>query len=152
MKRAFFLIVFIVILFLSFNSFAVTAADAGMEKEKEAIKQAALDYIEGFYQGSAERMERALHPEFHKKGLILIKETGKNMLSGAGYSKMVELTRLGIGKRTPKDKRNIRVVILDVSKVTASAKTISIDYIDYLHLAKFNGQWKIINALWESNK
>ena len=30
---------------------------------REAIKKTALDYGEGWYEGSAERMERALHPD-----------------------------------------------------------------------------------------
>ncbi len=123
-----------------------------MEKEKAAIKATAMNYIEGWYEGSAERMEKALHPELHKVGLVTIKETGKDMFSGAGKSKMVELARLGIGKKIPKDKRNITVFILDVFKNTASVKTVSVEYIDYLHLAKFNGQWKIKNVLWEPNK
>ena len=148
MTKTLFIMVFFTILVLPLNS----GTTIDMEKEKQIIRQVALDYIEGFYEGSAERMERALHPEFHKKGLNLIKETGKNMLSGAGYSKMVELTRLGLGKRTPKDKRNIKVFILDVFKNTASVKTISVDYMDYLHMVKFNGQWKILNVLWEANK
>ncbi len=65
---------------------------------------------------------------------------------------MVELARLGIGKKVPEDKRNIKVFILDVFKNTASVKTVSLEYVDYLHLAKFNGQWKIKNVLWEPNK
>src|SRR4051812_14973787 len=38
-----------------------TAADSA------AIKATALDYIEGWYTGDAERMERALHPELAKR-------------------------------------------------------------------------------------
>lgn len=37
------------------------------ESETEAIRQTALDYIEGWYTGNAERMERSLHPELAKK-------------------------------------------------------------------------------------
>ncbi|HEX6315687.1 MAG TPA: nuclear transport factor 2 family protein, partial [Gemmatimonadaceae bacterium] len=40
---------------------AQTAADSA------AIRAAALDYIEGWYEGNAERMERALHPELAKR-------------------------------------------------------------------------------------
>lgn len=148
MKKSIFLIVL-----MTFVFFPLTAEEkVDMEKEKAAIKETALNYIEGWYEGSAERMAKALHPEFHKVGLVTIKETGKNLFSGAGFSRMVELTRLGIGKKVPKDKRNIKVFILDVFKNTASVKTVSLEYMDYLHLAKFNGQWKIKNVLWEPNK
>ena len=36
---------------------AQTAADSS------AIRATALDYVEGWYEGNAERMSRALHPE-----------------------------------------------------------------------------------------
>ena len=26
---------------------------------------------------------------------------------------------------------------------------LSTQYVDYLHLAKFNGEWKIVNVIWE---
>ncbi|HEX6284300.1 MAG TPA: nuclear transport factor 2 family protein, partial [Pyrinomonadaceae bacterium] len=35
--------------------------------DAELIKQTALDYIEGWYEGNAQRMERALHPELAKR-------------------------------------------------------------------------------------
>ena len=44
------------------------------------------------------------------------------------------------------------MTILDVSGNMAAVKCVSADYVDYLLLAKTNGQWKIVNALWESRK
>ena len=46
---------------------AATPTSAQSAADSSAIKQAALDYIEGWYEGNAERMERALHPEFAKR-------------------------------------------------------------------------------------
>jgi hypothetical protein len=40
-------------------------------------------------------------------------------------------------------------VILDVYENAASVKVVASDWIDYLHLAKWNGSWKIVNVLWE---
>jgi hypothetical protein len=31
----------------------------------------------------------------------------------------------------------------------ASVKVIASEWIDYLHMAKVNGQWVIVNVLWE---
>ena len=47
------------------------------EKENAAIKQAALDYIEGWYEGSVERMDKALHPDLNKKGVQVIPSPGE---------------------------------------------------------------------------
>ena len=41
------------------------------------------------------------------------------------------------------------VTILDASGGIATANALSADYIDYLHLAKIDGEWKIVNVLWE---
>jgi len=40
-----------------------SSASAQATSDADLIKQTALDYIEGWYEGNAERMERALHPE-----------------------------------------------------------------------------------------
>lgn len=41
------------------------------------------------------------------------------------------------------------VIILDASDKTASVKLIADDWIDYMHIIKLNGQWKIVNVLWQ---
>jgi hypothetical protein len=66
-----------------------------------------------------------------------------------GAMTLVQYTRQGGGSRTPKEKQQKEVVILDVFENAASVKVIASDWIDYLHLAKFNGRWVIVNVLWE---
>ncbi|MDX2438456.1 MAG: nuclear transport factor 2 family protein [Acidobacteriota bacterium] len=44
----------------------MVAFAAGPDDEA-AIKATALDYLEGWYSGDAERMERALHPDLAKR-------------------------------------------------------------------------------------
>jgi hypothetical protein len=41
------------------------------------------------------------------------------------------------------------VSILDTFEGAASVKIVANDWIDYLHVAKFNGRWVIVNVLWE---
>ncbi len=57
--------------------------------------------------------------------------------------------RAAYGKNTPKEKQQKDVMILDVFKNAASVKIVASDWVDYLHIAKFNGRWVIINVLWE---
>jgi hypothetical protein len=122
---------------------AVSATDAA------AIKQTALDYIEGWYEGSAERMERALHPELAKRIVETNPQTGKSRLSQMSAMTLVQGTRAGGGTRTPKDKQQKDVTILDVFEGAASVKVVAANWIDYLHMAKSNGRWVIVNVLWE---
>jgi hypothetical protein len=122
---------------------SVSAAD------QAAIKQTALDYIEGWYEGSAERMERALHPELAKRIVETNPQTGRSRLSQMSAMTLVQGTRAGGGTKTPKDKQQKDVTILDVFEGAASVKVVAANWIDYLHMAKSNGRWVIVNVLWE---
>jgi len=117
--------------------------------DEEAIKQAALDYIEGWYEGNAERMARALHPDLAKRAVFDNKASGKSMLHKMDKKMLVAATETGQGKNTPKDKQQKDVTILDKYENIACVKIVATDWIDYLQVARFDGQWVIVNVLWE---
>ena len=120
-----------------------------VNSDETAIRAAALDYIEGWYTGDADRMERALHPDLAKRIVISNKEKTRSRLDQMGAMSLVQDTRRGGGKDTPKDKQLKEVMILDRYENAASVKIVAESWIDYMHLAKFNGRWVIINVLWE---
>lgn len=126
-----------------------TVANAQTPADAAAIKQTALDYIEGYYEGNAERMEKALHPDLAKRIVRTNPQNGKSALGQMSAMTLVQVTRGGGGKDTPKDKQQKDVTILDVFENAASVKVVASDWIDYLHMAKFNGHWVIVNVLWE---
>ena len=123
-------------------------ANAQSPADAAAIKQTALDYIEGWYEGNAERMERALHPELAKR-IVRTNQEGRSRLDQMSAMTLVQGTKRGGGKETPKEKQQKDVTILDVFENAASVKVIASDWIDYLHMAKSNGRWVIVNVLWE---
>ena len=120
------------------------------ETTKADVERTALDYIEGAYSADAERMERALHPELTKMMLGRHRQTGEPFLYKMGASDLVEGTRAGLGV-LEEDKRNIEVDVYDIAFDMASVKVTSAMYIDYLQIARVNGEWKIINVLWVPN-
>ena len=123
---------------------------AGTTPEDEAaIRATALDYLEGWYAGDAARMERALHPDLAKRIVRPDKERDRDRVDHMGALQLIQYTRAAYGARTPKDEQQKDVMILDVYSNTASVKTVARDFIDYLHLGKVDGEWKIINVLWE---
>lgn len=137
------------LLFCTLEARAQTPASTASTAEQSAIKQAALDYIEGWYEGDAERMERALHPDLAKRIVRTDPKSGRSRLEQMSAMGLVQGVRAGWGKNTPKEKQQKDVTILDVYENAASVKIIASDWIDYLHLAKFNGRWVIVNVLWE---
>ena len=118
------------------------AADAG-------IKKTALDYAEGWYEGDAARMERALHPDLAKRVLMPDARSGKGHVEQMSAMTLVQYTRNGGGKSTPSDQRKAEVRVLDVYGNTASVKLEMRDWIDYMHMVRVGGEWKIVNVLWE---
>ena len=119
------------------------------EADLAAIKQTALDYVEGWYEGNTERMERALHPDLAKRIVRTDPKSGRSRLDQMSAMGLVLGVRGGGGKNTPKEKQIKEVHILDVFGNTASVKAVMSDWIDYMHIGKFSGRWVIINVLWE---
>ena len=126
---------------VSGSAAAQTAADSS------GVRAAALDYIQGWYTADAARMERALHPELAKRMVQDDPKTKKSVLDHMGAKELVKYTRQGGGRDTPAPQADVS--ILDIYQGAASAKVIAGDWVDYLHLARWNGRWQIVNVLWE---
>src|ERR1044072_1068435 len=90
------------------------ASNRPADADLAAIRQTALDYIEGWYEGNAERMERALHPELAKRIVRTDAKNSRSNLGQMGAMSLVQGTRAGYGKQTPKEKQLKEVTILDV--------------------------------------
>ncbi len=114
-----------------------------------AIKETALNYIEGWYEGNGDRMEKALHPELAKRAVFSDSTGKKSRLSQMSALTLIQSTRAGGGSRTPENEQQKDVTILDIYRNVASVKVVASEWIDYLQVAKWNGEWKIINVLWE---
>jgi Putative lumazine-binding len=134
---------------LLFLAVVPTKAQSAPDPEAAAIRQAALDYIEGWYEGDAVRMERALHPELAKRIVMTDAASGKSRLDSMSAMTLVQYTRAGGGKKTPKEAQMKDVTILDRYQNAAVVKVVATNWIDYLQVAKYNGDWKIVNVLWE---
>jgi len=128
---------------------ALAFAQTGASDDNAAITKTALDYIEGWYAGDAARMERALHPELAKRMISTDSKTGFSQFNHMGAMALVQRTRNGGGKKTPQDRQLKEITILDRYNNAAVVKIVASDWIDYLEMGKFNGDWKIINVLWE---
>jgi len=122
--------------------------DRSRDPDREAIRQTALDYIEGWYEGNAVRMERALHPDLAKR-IVRTNAQGQSQLQQMSAMGLVQGVKRGGGNQTPKEKQQKDVIILDLFENAASVKIIASDWVDYLHIAKSNGRWVIVNVLWE---
>jgi hypothetical protein len=125
-----------------------STSDGQSAADSAAIRGTALDYIEGWYTANAERMERALHPDLAKR-IINTNQRGRNILGHQSAMTLVQNTRSGGGRETPVAEQRKDVRILDIFGNTASVRVDAGSWVDYLHVARWNGRWVIINVLWE---
>ncbi len=139
---------------MTIMGFAAVVAGAGFMpaadpvEQHAAIKRAALDYAEGWYEANPEKMERALHPDLAKRVVRADPRTKRQKLEHMSALTLIQYTRRRAGRPKP-EKQQKDVTILDVYGNTACVKLVMNGWIDYLHVARINGQWKIVNVLWE---
>lgn len=119
---------------------AQTAADSA------GIRATAHDYIDGWYSGDGERMERALHPHLAKR-LVYEDQQGRSRLVDLTALELVQSTRTGVGKIPPAQVRD-SVTILDVFGNAAMVRIDATTWVDYLEEVKWNGRWVIVNVVW----
>lgn len=122
-------------------------AEAQTAADSSAIVAAALDYIDGFYTSDAARMARALHPDLAKR--IVVTQGGASQLRDMTAEQLIQATAGGGARQIPEEARREDVEILDIFQNVASVRIDAGPWIDYLHVARWNGDWKIVNVLWE---
>lgn len=127
---------------------AVGARAQATAADSAAIRETALNYVEGWYAGDADRMARALHPDLAKR-IVRADESGASRLQSMGAEQLIEGARRGFGRDTPESERRRDVTILDIFGNVASVRADMSGWIDYMHMARWNGEWRIVNVLWE---
>lgn len=122
--------------------------------DEQAVRQAAIDYMESYYNSNQSQMEGAVHHEVAKRHVI--EREGFQLVKNMGYTELVSLTKLNGKKRAKLQdqplKVSVKVLDMDGNIASIKASTNQYDFYDYMHLAKINGQWKIINVLWDTKK
>ena len=103
-------------------------------------------------------MKRALHPKLAKRAVWPDDKTGRSALDELPTPKLLRMV-VGpfFGRKRPRSRAAREkgaaswtgyIRILDRFEDMCVVKTKAIWGIDYIHMAKWNGEWKIINVLW----
>ncbi len=128
-----------------------TAGDAaGKNEDTAAIKETALNYLEGWFSSDTARMEKALHPNLMKTIVVKIPNSDREYLRSATAEAMVSFT--GHNQQSVKGKRFRTMKILHQDSRIAVVHAISDDFYDIINMVKVNGEWKILQVLWDMNQ
>lgn len=116
----------------------------GASSDEDEVEAVARDYIEGWYSGDVERMARSLHADLVKRIPVPDSVDGSG-LRAVSRARMIELTGQGGGEDPD---AAVEILVDDVSTDIATARVVSPEYLDYLHLARTGEGWKIVNVLF----
>lgn len=127
----------------------LAAAQQNKAADEAAIRATVTNYIEGYYTGDASRMESSLHPHYLKH---TISRSGDQlrMTEWTGLQ-MVQEVRSSGPSNLPSSERKERITVLDIAGDIASAKLETTQWVDYLTLSKWHGDWKIVSVVLREN-
>ena len=128
----------------------LSAAGASSDSDREAVRRAALDYVEGIYDVKPEFIERSVHASLVKRGFYRKDSSAPYVEMPMTYEQLVNLASTW-NKTGTRDRSIKQIDVLEVLDQTAVAKVTAAWGIDYMLLAKYDGTWKISQILWQSH-
>jgi len=133
------------LILLALSVAALAWGSARASNEKSAIAAVAQNYMDAYYTADSARMQKTLHPDFHKRTLKTV--NGHTEISEDTVQSMVEGVRMGSGQEIPVSDRVKKIEVLDVYRDAASVKVVTGRWIDYMHLSKLNGEWRVLDVV-----
>lgn len=105
-------------------------------------------YFDAWFDGDRERMDGVLHPGLAKRSLGQVSPASPELRS-VTKEQMLDWAAEGEGKaEDPGGDCQIEIELVDLYGNIASVVVRSPVYREYLHLAKTEDGWTIVNALW----
>ncbi|MCI0425123.1 MAG: nuclear transport factor 2 family protein [Actinobacteria bacterium] len=112
------------------------------QEDIESIRRAALDYLEGYVSADAPRHLGAYHPEAIKRRYTVHDEVfGITTISPQTMSDDAAL-------QTPRDVGDFEILIDGVYHDIATVRVYSQWWVDFLHVVKARGSWKLFHVTW----
>ena len=125
-------------------------ARAQSPSDRDEVRRAAMDYIEGFYEGDTAKMVRSIRPDVFKYGFYIPRDSAKYVGEAMPWPEFLDYARrFRARNRTTPASAPREVSIFEVQDQTAAAKVTAWWGTDYLLLARFDGKW-MTHVLWQS--
>jgi len=135
----------IIVLVIAGATFAQAAKPEG---EDAAVRRVVESYLHGLKFNDVESLKKAFWPEAR---LFFVTRDGK--LGQLTQAQWYEGFAANAGKEEPGD---LRITAVDITLNAASVKVAEdypdSKYFDYLSLLKFNGEWRIVNKIYASER
>ena len=115
------------------------------------VRRAALDYVEGFYEGDSTKHVRSIRPDVFKYGFWVPRDSTRYRGQQMPWAEFLSYTRRmrERGATTPASAPK-EIQLLDVLDQTAAVKVTASWGTDYLLVGKYDGRWMVSSVLWQT--
>ena len=126
------------------------AGEFNLEHESQWVITVVRNYYEGSFENDVAKVEKSIYPELRIGQFAKLPQSGKEFVNRIGSGMILEATRAKL-RQIPEDQRKVDVNILDITEKMAYLEAITPMSVSYLHLAKMDNDWKIVNILSRQN-
>lgn len=133
------------------TSLVITETASARNHDQEmAIKQAVLNYVSAIYDMKPELIDESVSPKLQKLGYMPAEDGSGLVEDWMSFEQLKELAAT-INKDGMFDPATSarEVSILHHTDMIATVKLDAAWGIDYIHLSRNGGKWKIMNVIWE---
>ena len=140
---------FFAVCFFGINT-TTYAQDPGIT-DHDLVHGAIEDYVLALYEVAPERIERSVDTSLTKIGYYDYNGKAYNHVPMT-YQQLYDLSAKWNKKGDKANEDSPRnIEIYEIHNKTASAKLTAEWGIDFMHLSKVEGRWKIMNIMWQSD-
>ena|SRR5688572_28603665 len=137
---------FKIVLFTTLLLLATTySTKAQTNDDSLKVVETIKDYVYAIYEKDTNKVYRSVHPDLAKRGYSM--RDGKMVESLMSFRRLVQIA--ATWRTTDRKLLEPKITVYEVLDYTASAKLVADWGIDYFHLSKISGEWKIYNVMWQ---
>jgi len=135
---------------LALSMLIVGDATSDADEDAAAIRQAVLNYVNSAYDVRPELVDESVNPRLQKVGYISRdgKEYREAFMNYDQLKELVSKWNTDGHYDTKTARRDIKV--LDQLDRIAVARLDAEWGVDFFHLSKVDGEWKIMNVIWQT--
>ena len=115
----------------------------GNNSERAAVTSVARNYMDAYYTADSAKMQRSLHPNFHKRTLLKNSQEFRE----DNVETLLEGVRSGSGKSFKDNERVQSIQVLDIYKDAATVKVVTARWVDYMLITRQNGDWRVLDVV-----
>jgi hypothetical protein len=124
---------------------SATSGRGRREADLEAIERVARDYIDSYARADPLRHEAVYHPECLKRRYTTDESTGVTELVTLSPRIMADYAS---ASGPMEEDCETRVVVDDVSEDIASVRIYSCRWVDFAHVVRARGEWRMFHVTW----